>query len=180
MIVRGAEVFGELGFEERDIFIDGEFISDSGKGAVLNADGCFAIPGLIDVHIHGCVRGEFTSADRGAIGGMAGYEASRGITAICPTTLTLSEERLAEACGEISRCETPDGAAIVGVYLEGPFVSPKKLGAQNPKYVRSPDTALFRRLQEASGGTVKFLAIAPELEGALDVIAELREETVCS
>jgi N-acetylglucosamine-6-phosphate deacetylase len=181
MIIRGARVFGESGFEERDIFIDGERISGEKRGEdTLFASGLFAIPGLIDVHIHGCMGSEFTSAEGDAIRRMARYEASCGVTAICPTTLTLSEEMLTDACCEIARGKTPDGAAIVGIYLEGPFVSPRKLGAQNPNYVRSPDAGLFRRLQNASGGMVKLLAVAPETDGALDMIREIKDEVVCS
>jgi N-acetylglucosamine-6-phosphate deacetylase len=180
MIIRGAKVFGESGFENRDIFTDGARISDKSAGEIVDAAGCWAIPGLVDVHLHGCVGGEFTTADGSAISAMARYEAANGVTAICPTTLTLSEEKLACACREISKSETPDGSAIVGIYLEGPFISPKKLGAQNPDYVRAPDAGLFRRLQEASGGMVKVLAIAPEMEGALDVIGKVSDEAVCS
>jgi N-acetylglucosamine-6-phosphate deacetylase len=181
MIIRGARVFNEHGeFEDRDIFIDGEFISGEPDGDVIDAAGCWAIPGLIDVHLHGCVGREFTSAKGGDIAAMAKYEAANGVTAICPTTLTLSEESLSVACGELARAEAPDGAAIVGIYLEGPFVSPHRLGAQNPDYVQLPDASLFRRLQKASGGKVKLLAVAPEIEGALGMIEEIKDEVVCS
>jgi N-acetylglucosamine-6-phosphate deacetylase len=181
MIIKGAKVFGESGFDERDIFIEGERISCESPGMEsIDAIGLFAIPGLIDVHLHGCVGSEFATADGDGMRAMARYEASNGVTAICPTTLTLPEEKLAGACRRISRCETPGGSAFAGIYLEGPFVSPKKLGAQNPGYVSKPDAELFRRLQSASGGMVKVLAIAPELEGALDVIGEISGGVACS
>jgi N-acetylglucosamine-6-phosphate deacetylase len=181
MIIKGAKVFGKSGFEERDIFIGGERISGENTGGrVIDAAGLFAIPGLIDVHLHGCAGSDFTTADDDGLMAMARYEASNGVTAICPTTLTLSEEMLEEACRMISHCETPDGSAFAGIYLEGPFISPKKLGAQNPDYVKKPDAEMFRRLQSASGGTAKILAIAPEMEGALDVIGEISGSVVCS
>jgi N-acetylglucosamine-6-phosphate deacetylase len=181
MIIKGADVFTESGFEARDIFINGEFISDeAGCGVVLDATGFTAIPGLIDLHLHGCVGSDFTTADEGGLKNMAEYEASNGVTAICPTTLTLSEKTLAGACGRISGCESPDGSAFVGIYLEGPFISLKKLGAQNPDYVQRPNAELFRRLQSVSGGMVKVLAIAPEVDGAMDVIGEIGGDVVCS
>jgi N-acetylglucosamine-6-phosphate deacetylase len=187
VIVKGARVFSEFselgGFEERDIFIDGGFISEDAGGEVVDASGCVAIPGLIDLHLHGCVGREFTSADEGDVRAMTEYEASNGVTALCPTTLTLAEETLAAACGILSR-SAADGdskdSAIVGIYLEGPFISAQKLGAQNPDYARPPDAALFRRLQRAAGGLVKVLTVAPEIKGALDVIAELKDEVVIS
>ena len=108
------------------------------------------------------------------------YQASRGVTALCPTTLTLPEETLARACGVISRADAPDGASVAGINLEGPFISPNKLGAQNPDYVLGPDIPLFRRLQAASNGMVKLLSIAPEIEGAMDLIREISGEAVLS
>ena len=181
MIVRGAKVFDEKkGFIVRDVFIDGAFFSDGAGGETIDGGGCYAIPGLIDVHLHGCVGKEFSDADAAGIDAMAEYQASQGVTAICPTTLTDSEEALAKACGEIAHASSEDGAAIVGVNLEGPFMSPHKLGAQNGEYLKKPDAAMFRRLQQAAGGLVKLLAIAPELPGAMKVIQEIANEVVCS
>jgi N-acetylglucosamine-6-phosphate deacetylase len=181
MIIKGANVFTVSGFETRDLFIDGKFISDKADGGVtIDAAGLTAIPGLIDIHSHGCVGSDFTTARDDGLKNMARYEASCGVTAICPTTLTLSEKMLADACGRISGCETPEGSAFVGIYLEGPFISSKKLGAQNPDYVQRPDAEMFRRLKSASGEMVKVLAIAPEVDGAMDVIGEIGDSVVCS
>ncbi|MDR1137001.1 MAG: N-acetylglucosamine-6-phosphate deacetylase, partial [Synergistaceae bacterium] len=182
MIIKGAKVFDERGgFAERDIYTDGEFITGSPRdGEILEAGGLYAIPGLVDIHTHGCMGFEFTSCPAEEMRIMTEYEASRGVTALCPTTLTLSEDALVRACGEISRGFSPDGASIVGINLEGPFISPGKLGAQNPDYVHAPDVSLFRRLQSASGGMVKMLAIAPELDGAISAIREISGEVVCS
>ena len=187
MIVRGAKVFDEKnGFIERDVFIDGASFADAAGGESIDGSGCYAIPGLIDVHLHGCVGREFSDADAAGIDAMADYQASQGVTAICPTTLTDSEEALAKACGEIARASSEKGAAIVGVNLEGPFMSPHKLGAQNGAYLKKPDAAMFRRLQKAAGGLVRLLAIAPELPGAMQLIEELSGrsgepgEVVCS
>ena len=181
MIIKGAKVFGKSGFEARDIFVLGERVASlNPSGEVIDADGLFAIPGLIDIHLHGCVGSEFTVSGDEGLRAMARYEASNGVTSVCPTTLTLPEDMLAGACRRISSCETPDGAAFVGIYLEGPFVSPRKLGAQNPDYVLKPDVGLFKRLQAASGGMVKVIAVAPETEGALGVIGEISGSVTCT
>ncbi|MDR1019700.1 MAG: N-acetylglucosamine-6-phosphate deacetylase [Synergistaceae bacterium] len=181
MIVRGARVFGEPGFEAGDIFIDGELISDKDcGGGIIDASGLLAVPGLIDIHLHGCVGSEFAAASDDGLKAMARYEAANGVTAVCPATPTLPEDALAESCRRISRFGTPGGAAFAGIYLEGPFISPEKSGALNPAYAQKPDAALFRRLQSASGGMVKVLAVAPELEGAISVISEIRDDVVCS
>lgn len=181
MIFKGADVFDATdGFVRRDIYAEGERIVETPSGEAFDCRGLYAVPGLIDLHLHGCVGGEFAKDPAGKINEMLVYEASRGVTAVCPTTLTLPEETLAAACLEISKSKAPDGAEIVGINLEGPFISRDKLGAQNPEYVRAPDASLFRRLQKASGGIVKLLDIAPEEGGALDLISELSDEVICS
>lgn len=182
MIVRGARVFSEFGgFEERDVYIDGEFFTDVPSGGeVIDGAGCYAVPGFVDVHLHGCVGHEFSNGASADISQMTRYQASQGVTALCPTTLSQSEDALARACGEIAGSVLEDGAAVVGIHLEGPFVSPQKLGAQNGAFIRKPDAAMFRRLQKISGGMVKLLSMAPELEGAMETIAEIRDEVTCS
>jgi N-acetylglucosamine-6-phosphate deacetylase len=272
---------------------------------IIDAEGCYAIPGLIDMHLHGCVGFDFSTATVEQMLIMAKYQAGNGVTAICPTTMTLPEATLARACARIAEAacavtgsgsadelgegtsrnapgsaraeagigasaeaganaapakrdtaytgaasergtanmgnapgsaeaETGIGAsaeaganaaparqdaaemraaadtgavgagdaaergavsigtaataraaadagaaseacsALVGVNLEGPFISPEKLGAQNPAHVTPPDIAMFRRLQSAARGMIKVLDIAPETEGALDMISALR------
>jgi len=182
MIIKGANVFDERGgFTKRDIFTDGDFITTGAvSGEEIDARDLYAIPGLVDIHLHGCMGFEFTSCGADGMETMMRYQASRGVTALCPTTLTLSEEALVRACGEISRARAQNGASVAGINLEGPFISPQKCGAQNPNYVRSPEVALFRRLQAASNGMVKILSIAPEVEGAMDVIREISGEAACS
>jgi N-acetylglucosamine-6-phosphate deacetylase len=186
MIIRGAEVFDEESFTRRDIFIeDGKIVSageasEEAKADIVVADGLYAIPGLIDVHTHGCVGREYVSSDSAGIAAMLEYQASRGVVSVCPTTLTLPFDTLSEACERISAASCPRGAEVAGIYLEGPFVSPEKLGAQNPRFVRPPDASFFRKLQDAAGGKVKFLAIAPETAGAIDVIRDVSGEVRCS
>lgn len=182
MRIQGAQVFDlELGFVKRDIGIEGEFFCEPATGdRAVRADGCYAIPGLIDLHFHGCVGHDFSDADPDEMMRMARHQAQNGVTAICPATMTLPEENLASACRNMARLNTPDGAELVGIHLEGPFLSPDKLGAHNPGYIRRPDPALYRRLQDTAGGLVKLLAIAPELEGALDTISEIGGEVACS
>ena len=184
MIIQNAKVFHEKGtFEAGDIAISGEyFIDDLQGGEVFDAGGCYAIPGLIDLHIHGCVGHDFSDADTDEAGlkDMAHYLAANGITALCPTLLTLPEAQLASACKRITAYSDPEGADFAGIYLEGPFLSPNKCGAQNPEYIRLPDEDMIRRLQAEAGGRIKLLAIAPEREGAMELIAEIGGEIVCA
>lgn len=182
MRIKNAKVFDLSGsFLEKDIAISGERFSEAPEGSeTLDAAGCYAIPGLIDIHFHGCLGYDFSSAQIGEMKIMGEYQAANGVTAICPATMTLPEPVLARACRNMAAYSAPSGAQLVGIYLEGPFISGKKMGAQNPEYIRNPDAEMFRRLQAASGGLVKILAIAPEVEGALEIIRELSGEVVCT
>lgn len=181
MIIKNARVFDTDGFTSRDIYINGDrFAQSADSGKVIDAGGCYAAPGLIDIHFHGCIRYDFSSAQIEEMNRMARYQAKNGITAICPATMTLPEAVLAEACGRMTRCGCADGAELAGIYLEGPFLSPQKPGAQNPIHVRAPDAGMFRRLQEAAAGLVKILAFAPEQEGATRLLEEISGEVRCS
>ena len=182
MIIKNAKVFRENGlFEDGDVAISGELFADtSGTGEVLDAAGCYAIPGLVDIHFHGCIGYDFSDAIEGQLRELTRFEAANGVTTICPATLTLPEEDLAAACRRISGIKEPDGSAIVGIHLEGPFFSYNKRGAQNPDYLRLPDVEMVRRLQKEAGGLIKLIAVAPELEGGIEFIKALSGEMCCS
>lgn len=175
-IVNG-KVFTDGAFVEQTVHAQGGRFSESGgeaDGIVVEAQGCYVIPGLVDVHFHGCMGHDFCDATPEAYEAIARYEASRGVTAVCPATMTYPEEKLQTIMEAARAFEVPeDGADLVGINMEGPFISPDKIGAQNPAYVQKADAAMFRRLQEASGGLVKLVDIAPEEEGALAFVDEV-------
>jgi len=182
MIIKNANIFCETGkFEKGDVIIDGEFFSKNiGKnsGEIINAEGLMAIPGLVDIHLHGCVGKDFSDADEKGLREMLRFEASQGTTAVCPATLTLPEEKLSEACKRISSVSDEKGAAVVGIHLEGPFLSYNKRGAQNPDYLHKPEVEMVERLQKDANGLVKLIAMAPELDGALEVISNLSSKGI--
>lgn len=138
----------------------------------------YLLPGLIDIHFHGCAGHDFCDVDMDAIRAIASYELTHGITSICPATMTLPEERLADICSvcasaaesEILESGIPLGDILQGIYLEGPFISMEKKGAQNPAFIHKPDIEMLRRLQRAAHGLIKIAAIAPEVEGAIECI----------
>lgn len=184
MKIKCARVFDLRGdFVERDIFIEGGRFAAEATGETTDASGLSAIPGLIDIHFHGCVGYDFANASVGEMEAMGEYMAASGVTAICPATVTLPQAELEKACAEMASFARSNGdksAGLVGINIEGPFISGEKIGAQNPKYVTAPSLDFFRSLQRASGGLCRLLDLAPEKEGALDVIEELAGETVCS
>ena len=125
--IAGAKVFKNGEFVEDDIFIEGDRIVANGDetGEVIDAKGLLAIPGLVDVHSHGAVGHDFCDGTHESIDAITRYEASRGVTAWCGTTMTFPEEKLAgimECAAE--HVDAPDAAALVGINMEGPFISP--------------------------------------------------------
>lgn len=184
MRITGASVFDvQNGFVCRDLCTDGAFISTtSGDDAVVEADGCWLIPGLTDLHFHGCRGEDFSDGSAEGLAIMADYELSRGVTQICPAGMTLDRDALLAMCANASRHqeEARHGADLVGINLEGPFLSQAKKGAQNGAWLREPDEALFQALQSQAKGLVKLVSVAPELPGALDFIRQVGDRVCVS
>ena len=189
MLIKNASVYTEDGrFLNKDIWIEEDHFVDCEQKVsdktVVDATGCYAIPGLTDIHFHGCVGHDFCDGTREAIDAMAAYEASVGVTNIAPATMTLGEDALLEICkaAKAYREEGPKEkrARLCGINMEGPFVAPSKKGAQNEAYIRTPDIEMFDKLNEASGFMVKLIAIAPEVEGAMEFIEKRHDEVVIS
>ncbi|WP_251213377.1 N-acetylglucosamine-6-phosphate deacetylase [Adlercreutzia murintestinalis] len=177
--IKGGSAFLNGRFVDADIHVDGAaFAEEAGAaGSVVDATGCYVIPGLVDLHFHGSAGADISDGDLEGLHKMGAYEASRGITAMCPATMTLSEEQLtaaAEAAAAYVPAKTE--ADLVGINMEGPFISPSKVGAQNPEYVRNPGVDEFRRLQAVAGGLFKLVDIAPEEPGADAFIEALADE----
>jgi N-acetylglucosamine-6-phosphate deacetylase len=182
MKIINAKVYTEDGtFKTQDVCTDGALIAEkSGDETVIDGSGCYLIPGLTDIHFHGCVGHDFCDGTHESIEAMAVYEASQGITTIVPATMTLSRSALKKICQATASYPNEKGAILCGINMEGPFISMERKGAQNGDYVMAPNAEMFRELNEASGHMVKLLAIAPEVAGAADCIEELKEEVVLS
>ena len=143
---------------------------------IIDAEGLYALPGLVDIHFHGAMGKDFCDANEEAIQTLADFEASKGVLAICPATMTFSEEILNGVMDAAAAHKNGKGADLVGINMEGPFISPKKVGAQNPEYVHTADIEMFRRLQKRANGLIKLVDVAPEEPGALDFIRACHDE----
>ena len=170
MRITGGQVFDlKQGFTARDLCTDGGLLSQtSGDGTVLDASGCYVIPGLVDVHFHGCVGEDFSDATPDGLQKIADFELSQGVTYICPAGMTLPEDQLTAICKNTAahRAKNSGGAEVVGAHLEGPFLCMAKKGAQNGDYLHAPDAEMLKRLQEAAEGCVKLVTLAPEEPGS--------------
>lgn len=177
MIIKNAKVFEENGsFCERTIFTEGERISEMGGGDVIDAAGLYAIPGLVDIHFHGCMKRDFCDGTEESIRVIAEYQLSQGITTICPATMTVPVAQINQICEAAGRYHGTTGAALRGINLEGPFISPAKKGAQKADNILPPDAALLRHWMDLSGGLCRLIDIAPEAEGAMEFIGQVKDE----
>ncbi|MEY8258942.1 N-acetylglucosamine-6-phosphate deacetylase [Oscillospiraceae bacterium 50-60] len=179
MRITGGQVFDlERGFIARDVCTDGGLIAQaSGGGETLDAAGCYVIPGLVDVHFHGCVGEDFSDATPEGLQRIADFELSQGVTYICPAGMTLPEDQLTAICKNTAahRRHNTGGAEVVGAHLEGPFLCMAKKGAQNGDFLHDPDIPMLERLQAAAEGCVKLVTVAPEQPGSVAFIKAARE-----
>ncbi len=145
---------------------------------LIDADGLFVIPGLTDIHFHGCMNYDLCDGDYNSLQAIADYQASVGVTTICPATMTLPVERIKKILinAKNFKDKSNTGAELAGVNLEGPFISPEKIGAQNPDYIIKPDLSIFTDFYEASGGLIKLVDIAPEVDGAMSFIKGVKDK----
>lgn len=195
MIIRNVKIYTEeKTFVDGDILIrDGVFVSaaepwpdGTEDPQVLEGNGCYAIPGLIDLHFHGCVGYDFCDGTMQAVEEIARYEAGAGVTAIAPATMTLTVAELERilAVGAAFRNEAAAGggqkpflADLVGINMEGPFISPVKKGAQDDRNIVSCTVDICERFLKASAGLVKFIGLAPEeSEESLDLIRRMKDK----
>lgn len=179
---------------ETELSVNGFPEDEEAEEVVVDGEGAYAIPGLIDLHFHGCVGADVCDGTPEALKKIAQYEASVGVTAIAPATMTLPVEELEQilrnaaaykraqdehraanaAAGQsVQRAEQkadgmPEGklefpeADLLGLNMEGPFISPVKKGAQDERNIMPCDTDICQRFLDASEGLVKFVGLAPE------------------
>ncbi|MDR1619712.1 MAG: N-acetylglucosamine-6-phosphate deacetylase [Clostridiales bacterium] len=177
-------------FAEDGAFHAGGFSVMNGRfcdvGAVSEGEdlqGAYVIPGLLDIHTHGNSGYDFSSCNAEELEIIAKAHAKAGVVGFCPTSMTLPAETLEEAFSHAARlyAHPPESAArVLGVNMEGPFLSPQRKGAQNAAYLRKPDMAFFRRMQQAARGRIHMIDMAPELPGALAFIKAVRDEAIIS
>ena len=150
---------------------------------VIDGQGGYAIPGLIDLHFHGCKGYDFCDGTKEAIAAIAKYEASIGVTAIAPATMTLPVEELerilavAASYKKEAEVSGTQGADLIGINMEGPFISPAKKGAQDERNIIPCDSDICQRFLDASEGLVKFVGIAPECsEESVHFIQQMKDK----
>lgn len=146
---------------------------------IIDGTGKYLLPGFIDMHIHGSVRCDAMDASDEGLHTMAASLLREGTTSFLATTMTQSPENIEAALAVLGDFKpTLQEAEMVGVHLEGPFVSKKRAGAQPLEHITPPDMALFRKWQQLSGHRIKEITIAPEEPGGMEAVKALHADGV--
>ncbi|MEG0471559.1 MAG: N-acetylglucosamine-6-phosphate deacetylase [Solibacillus sp.] len=169
--------------EHCDIYIENGIIIEIGQSLKKEAtrtidcqqQALFLLPGFIDIHIHGANGFDTMDSSQQALEEIAKHLVQEGVTSFLATTMTQSNENIEAALVNVKNYEDNlQGAELLGVHIEGPFLSVKRAGAQPVEFMQPPCTALLERWHEISGGLIKIMTIAPELENGLAFVKKLR------
>lgn len=183
-------ILTEEGLQKTNLTYDKTFLSISEKSTEEKStevdleqlpENYIVVPGFIDEHIHGAAGSDAMDATKEDLGKIAGALAKEGTTAFLATTMTQSPEAIKNALhavDEYIKEDLPTGAEILGVHLEGPFISKEFVGAQPIEYVAKPDVETFKEYEKASGNHIKIVTLAPEEEGAEALIKYLKSKHI--
>jgi N-acetylglucosamine-6-phosphate deacetylase len=183
MFYKNARIFGADFQFHTGAFevVDGKFgavLSENVPADAIDLGGATVIPGLVEVHSHGCAGADFSDGDYEGLKAMAKQYAAWGVTSFAPASMTLPYDVLekAFATGKQLAEEAPEGLSVIrGIQMEGPYFSYAKRGAQNPDYLKEPDFEGFKKLFDDCGGLIKIVDIAPELPGAAEFVAKAKD-----
>jgi N-acetylglucosamine-6-phosphate deacetylase len=155
--------------------------------------GATLCPGFIDIHIHGAAGHDVMEAQDGSLYAIQHLLAQHGVTGYLPTTITAPLEEILSALDRLANAieaasQVPhtrsahaqsNQAQPLGIHIEGPFLSHERRGVHPPEHLQKPTLALLNRMWEASRGHIKLITIAPEIEGAMEVIGEAVRRGIC-
>ncbi len=182
LIIKNGDCVFEDRVETADLLIENGKITDIGRfdidGAeVYGAEGCYVLPGFVEIHTHGCGGYDFGDLTKEAFSEAAKCYKAHGATTVLPTTVSCSDEDLIRLFGLFR--EVRDEAPITygGLHLEGPYLSMEMKGAQNPAFVRTPDKESVKRLSD-NADIIRMITAAPEIEGVEFLAEEMNKAGV--
>ncbi len=185
MIIKNGIVFhpdskfrkADISFNEKITMI-GEGTEEAGK---IDADGCYVIPGFVDTHMHGAAGENFLDFGELTAEKICRFEAQNGTTTLVPAISAAEKgamKRSVRYIAEAAKRLPPECAKLLGIHLEGPFLSPDYRGSMLPETIRPPDIREFDELCEAGEGMIKLITIAPELEKGGEAIRYMADKGV--
>lgn len=186
MIIKNGMVFQEdKTFAQKDLYLrNGKIVSAPSEEAdeeIIDANGLLVLPGLVDIHSHGAVGHDFSDGDMEGLKKILAYEYEHGITSYCPTSMTIEKDNIRNIFRSMGSWKDEKGLShVAGINMEGPFLDIAKKGAHREECILAPDIDFFRECNDACGGQIRLITLAPNTEGALEFINELKNEVVIS
>ena len=185
--IKNGRLITPAGILEKNLYIkDGKILDITEKELAfdeeIDAEGNYVSPGFIDIHVHGGAGYEFVDGTFEAIREAANIHAQHGTTTIYPTISAYDNEKTAKALDALKKYKDDKEIIphIFGAHLEGPYFSPKQSGAQDPKFIRTPQREEYEKLFREYGDVIARWSYAPELGGADEFLQFLNENTIVS
>ncbi len=179
-IINGKVVL-ENSIEYVDIIFEDKIIAlgknlDTSDCHVIDAKGQYVSTGLIDIHIHGAEGADVMDGMSSSLDTISKSVLQNGVTRFLATTMTMSEEAILKSFDTVKAYmkTSYEGAQIIGIHVEGPFINKAKKGAQNEKYIIAPDYELI----EQHVDEVKLMTVAPEIEGTIEFVKEVKQHDI--
>lgn len=180
--ITGGQVYVDRSFQQKTVAMEEGTLrllppDAPVSGEVYDAAGKKVVPGFIDIHTHGAVGVDVNGATAADLEKIGTFFAGNGTTAWLASVLTDTEEQTRWCIDRYKewRTEAREGAELLGIHLEGPFLAPAYKGAMPEHLLRQGDAGLLRSYQEQAEGGIRYLTISPEVEGTVDMIPAARE-----
>lgn len=180
MLIKGGIVFTGDSFEEYDLRVENGIITElidrrinsascrTDEDEIIIASCKYIVPGFVDIHTHGCIGGDFTTSDSDEICRMLEYYRANGTTSVLATVMTSPKDTIVKALRTLNSLKGIEG--LIGARIEGPFLSEGKRGAHPAECLLPVTEEQYNEFVNAAGGMLKIVDIAPELDGAIDLI----------
>lgn len=151
--------------------------SETNDSNSIDCNGLYVSPGFVDVHIHGAGGHDTMDGTFEAINEISKTICKYGTTSFTPTTMTMSANDILKSMTSIKKAklEGTDGAIVLGAHLEGPFISPSAIGAQNPNFLIAPSFENFKSMTGDAIDSVVSITMAPEVSGAKELASQLTD-----
>lgn len=181
-LLKHGMVYEHHGFVRKDVLIEDGIIAKTApdlevEGAqILDMKGKKIVPGFLDIHTHGAVGGDVNGASAEDFEKICRFQATQGLTGWQASILTDTREQTLHCIEQYNAWKKMDhqGAELLGLHLEGPFLAAEYKGAMPEHLLQKPNLELLKEYQEAAGGDIRYITVSPEVEGVIEAIPEMR------
>lgn len=182
-LLKNGLVYQNHGFARLDVLLDGRTICGVGENVSLedakevDASGRYVVPGFIDIHTHGAVGVDVNGATAEDFEKICCFQATQGTTSWQGSILTDTREQTLSCIEEYNKWKAMDheGADLMGLHLEGPFLCAEYKGAMPEHLLQTPNMELLKEYQEAAHGDIRYITVSPEVEGIPEFIPEIKK-----